>query len=835
VSLRRSNFSVPSSGITLVITIVVLLSSPSSSTCEDEILLPNTTQTNFPINNVVDVEGEGKTVEHDSTITIASTRSMPILFDNCDIATYYEGHSKDRGDWGWNRGEIASLLLRTHRQVIPSEAAIEFLSGGGADLVASALRSRTYATNTNTRKALIELDKGRDNYSSSTTTTSNMTENSNSDIETVRMIFTQRDIPAENGLIFGWEPGYLWPVNEFVHSSSSSSSHEVEKDYQKYYHDELSAAVHDLHNIRPRVPIVHKDHQAKKWYYDSCGDCDLQAKNGMAQQRTDGRASNNSPKWDGININGNHFILDDDDDEGSDHLCVCTKKHALQPPEEARGEVARALLYMNLRYGTRTAAHTKRAIRRNLDVDFLDLALTDCPPVEVVGDDNDDDSQQKANNIGYFSRLVQWHRENPPSQQEIDRNQKICEQYQGNRNPFVDFYEESWTLLDFDRIEREVCNGKGYSNHEGESNYDTYYDDDFVATQQHTISDEHLTKDSQEDTKDGYACGDLLPGDISFFMVQPGTIDSDKSNDLNQDEELQRESFGLVALVDLEPALTLYVVGVDDDDIDIDIDIINATATEGQFGSNGGILKVEVPEKGIPNGSYFGFGKGLYLGDQWEPVLEEGDSHQFSVQQLYLYCIVRDDGDEIGDTSMMDEYKILAAMSTTGSSFGENELPSYWENFQIQHSSIILSETFTNGIYYGLIVLPEDASDSELSGGYRYMGPTYTKHDKYAKALIDEANWKRMNSLGGENGVYGEVAEEAAEQSTKRGIVDPSKWPLDDNNGMQQKLDETGIIMNENSSSGYCQRSTLQTPGLSSFLSVVTFIIIPSILILVNC
>ena len=833
VPLRSSSsFRVHSSGMILAITIVILLSFPYSSTCEDKVVLPNTTQTNFPINNVdvdVDVEGEGEKVVRDSTST-----STPILFDNCDIDTYYEGRSKDRGDWGWNREEIASLLLRTHRRVIPSEAAIEFLSGGAADLVASATLSRTYATNTNTRKALIELDKGEENYSSSSNSSSNNTaENNYSDIETVRMIFTQRDIPVDNGLVFGWEPGFLWPVDEFVHSSSSSSTNEVEKNYQKDYQDELSAAVHDLHNIRPRVPIVNKDHQAKNWYYDSCDDCDFQGKNGMAQQRTDGRASNNSPKWDGVNINGNDFILDDDDDEGSDHLCVCTKKHALQPPEEARGEVARALLYMNLRYGTRTAAHNKR---RNLNVDFLDLTLTDCPPVKEVGDD-DGDSHRTANNMGYFSRLVQWHRENPPSQHEIDRNQKICEQYQGNRNPFVDFYEESWTLLDFDRIEREVCNGKGYSNHQGESNDDTYYDDDFVATQQHTISDEHLTKDSQEDTKNGYACGDLIPGDVSFFMVQPGTIDSsDKRNYLNQDEELQRESFGLVALVDLEPGLTLYVVGVDDDDIgsDSDIDIINATATEGHYGSDGGRLKVEVPKKGIPNGSYFGFGKGLYLGDQWEPVLEEGVSHRFSVQQLYLYCIDRDDEDEIGDSSMMDEYKILAAMSTTGYSFGENELPSYWENFQNQHSSIILSETFTNGIYYGLIVLPEDASDSELSGGYRYMGPTYTKHDKYAKALIDEANWKRVNSLGGENGVYGEVAEQTVEQSTTRGIVDPSKWPWGDNNGMEQKPDESIIDITENSSSGYCQRSTLQTPGLPSFCSVVTCIIIPSILILVN-
>ncbi len=36
--------------------------------------------------------------------------------------------------------------------------------------------------------------------------------------------------------------------------------------------------------------------------------------------------------------------------------------------------------------------------------------------------------------------LLQWCRQDPVSQKEIDRN-NVVEQYQGNRNPFVDFPE----------------------------------------------------------------------------------------------------------------------------------------------------------------------------------------------------------------------------------------------------------------------------------------------------------------------------------------------------------------------------------------------------------
>ena len=325
----------------------------------------------------------------------------------------------------------------------------------------------------------------------------------------------------------------------------------------------------------------------------------------------------------------------------------------------------------------------------------------------------------------------------PPNQREIERNNDICRYYQGNRNPFVDFYEESWALLDFEQIEREFCVGAG--NVGDDDSYD-----------EEKYKDQNVNIEEERNEVSGFGCEELMPGDISFFMVKP-SLEMDGTIDLNQIEEWDKKSFGLVTLVDLRPGLDIYVVGVDDDD-DFDADADDFDADIDVRTAEGGVMRLEVPEKGIPAGSFFGFGNRMHLGTEWEPILEAGEQTDFtfSMHQLYLYCT-----DEITvQSGFQEEYKILAALSTTGKSFGNNGLPSYWKKFEEEHSDVKVSEHFTDGIHYGLIVLPEDASDSAVSGGYRYDGPTYTKHDPYAKALIDEAYWKRIDKLDGDEGIY---------------------------------------------------------------------------------
>ncbi len=89
-----------------------------------------------------------------------------------------------------------------------------------------------------------------------------------------------------------------------------------------------------------------------------------------------------------------------------------------EPRDEVKGDVARMIFYMAVRYEGETG-------------DMVDL--------EVI---NDPDATQgsKLPVYGDIDDLLRWHYEDPVSEAEVLRNQ-IIYQYQGNRNPFIDMPE----------------------------------------------------------------------------------------------------------------------------------------------------------------------------------------------------------------------------------------------------------------------------------------------------------------------------------------------------------------------------------------------------------
>lgn len=91
-----------------------------------------------------------------------------------------------------------------------------------------------------------------------------------------------------------------------------------------------------------------------------------------------------------------------------------------EPRDEVKGDVARMLFYMAVRYE-----------------DGLDLELVDQRVPE----------SSKKPKIGKLSTLLQWHAADPPSAFEKRRNNRIHE-LQGNRNPFIDhpeWVEKIWS------------------------------------------------------------------------------------------------------------------------------------------------------------------------------------------------------------------------------------------------------------------------------------------------------------------------------------------------------------------------------------------------------
>ena len=94
--------------------------------------------------------------------------------------------------------------------------------------------------------------------------------------------------------------------------------------------------------------------------------------------------------------------------------------------QERRGDIARAMFYMAIRY--EGGFHNKTGAAEP------DLELTD--NVSLISASNKGRNTRKAF-MGRLSSLVEWHIQDPVDETEIRRN-NIIEEYQGNRNPFVD-------------------------------------------------------------------------------------------------------------------------------------------------------------------------------------------------------------------------------------------------------------------------------------------------------------------------------------------------------------------------------------------------------------
>ena len=89
-----------------------------------------------------------------------------------------------------------------------------------------------------------------------------------------------------------------------------------------------------------------------------------------------------------------------------------------QPPDHQRGDLARSMFYMAVRYDGNT----------NWDPNTVDLELSSQPNVT-------------AGLMGNLSALLRWNELDPVSSKESARNARICTTYQHNRNPFVDHPE----------------------------------------------------------------------------------------------------------------------------------------------------------------------------------------------------------------------------------------------------------------------------------------------------------------------------------------------------------------------------------------------------------
>ena len=111
----------------------------------------------------------------------------------------------------------------------------------------------------------------------------------------------------------------------------------------------------------------------------------------------------------------------------------------VEPIDEFKGDIARALLYFSTRYED-LMPDFYRTTRSNSKVMF-------------------DGSTNKAFSDEFLNQLITWHVQDPVSQRELDINDLIYN-YQGNRNPYIDnpdYVQRIWGTLsstDFDYQDR---------------------------------------------------------------------------------------------------------------------------------------------------------------------------------------------------------------------------------------------------------------------------------------------------------------------------------------------------------------------------------------------
>ena len=188
---------------------------------------------------------------------------------------------------------------------------------------------------------------------------------SEAQLDLVTEIYTQRNVSVDlSGDTDGWNREHIWPKSYGVGYDGPDTS--------------------DLHALRPADWGVNSARSNR--FFDVC---DSSIDVGCASPAHPDAAS--STAKDGVRF---------------------------QPPTSVRGDIARSIFYMALRYNADVVGGVQEA-------DTEPLVMGDCP---CSGEFR----------MGVLSTLLAWHAADPPSERERLRSNETCAFYQRNRNPFVD-------------------------------------------------------------------------------------------------------------------------------------------------------------------------------------------------------------------------------------------------------------------------------------------------------------------------------------------------------------------------------------------------------------
>ena len=267
-----------------------------------------------------------------------------------------------------------TATTRYRRSVLPRIGffivVIAFVAGGQvcrAEAPPGYYSSLENKTGTEFRHALHLLIRGHTNlpYASSSFDTSDalgVLDEDPTNTNNVRLLYAQRSIAksafatAGGG---GWNREHLWP--------------------NSYGLDDRAPAHSDLHNLRAEDETVNNERANKLFDFSD------------------------------TNLASYRFPAH------SEALLCSTDVDSWAPPASMRGDIARALFYMDVRYEGSTNGEPNLVLTDNLPLINGTVAF-----------------------MGRLTTLLKWHASDPVDAPERKRNDLIFDRYQHNRNPFVD-------------------------------------------------------------------------------------------------------------------------------------------------------------------------------------------------------------------------------------------------------------------------------------------------------------------------------------------------------------------------------------------------------------
>ena len=454
----------------------------------------------------------------------------------------------------------------------------------------------------------------------------------------------------------------------------------------------------DLHHLRPSFWALNSA-RGNKWF----GECGI----GSGEQSSTTRSSSECRR-------PAHELAAQETE---------TDSEAWLPPPHVRGDIARALLFMDLRYDG--------------DMEEYDLILTDCPHLA------DDDG--RISELGYLSQLLQWHVDDPVDDAEIERNGRVCERWQGNRNPFIDhphwvetYFGTPGTLLD-DGNGYAECS-LGYVEPVTEDNGDdggTGNDEDDVSTL--------VPEDNGAATQLEGSCNGLSTGDVAVIAVGSDNPDV----------------VALVALTDIKEGTDIYVTD-------------NAWVGS-KLRTNEGTIKLHVKGGGLSAGSIVVYGGDMASGGpayDWESI-DGSFSLSASGDTVIVYC-----RDGPGSSSDRSDITFLSAISYNGEWMDENtaDETAFGSNGSALPPLLIGDDGILSLLFGGMNVAAVTLQHTDNAW---YTGQRSGTKDDLWSSLRDEYNWEESNTdapkIGAGFSVFDATASSSATTVVKaawtRGLV----------------------------------------------------------------